>query len=72
MLQPLPVTLVPADADLCWEAARLQAVTANAGLSLDDSVCLALAKRDTLPAWTTNKAWEDVADTAEVKVVLIR
>ena len=34
MLQPLPVTLVPADTDLCREAARLQAVTADAGLSL--------------------------------------
>ena len=72
MLRPLPVTLVPADADLCWEAARLHGVTADAGLSLGDSFCLALAKRDRLPVWTANKRWKDVADAAEVEVVLVR
>ena len=72
MLRPMPVTLVPADADLCWAAARLHGVTANAGLSLGDSVCLALAKRDRLPAWTANETWKDVADEIGVKLVLIR
>ncbi len=43
MLRPLPVTLVPAAAELCWEAGRLRAVTADAGLSLGDGFCLALA-----------------------------
>jgi ribonuclease VapC len=71
MLRPLPVTLVPADADLCWAAAALHAVTADAGLSLGDSVCLALAKRDRLPAWTVNETWKAIADEVGVKVVLI-
>ena len=71
MLRPLPVTLVPVDADLCWEAARLHALTADAGLSLGDSFCLAIAKRDTLPAWTANKTWKDVAQAAEVRVVVV-
>ena len=71
MLRPLPVTLVPADADLCWEAGRLYAVTADAGLSLGDSFCLAIAKRDNLPAWTVNERWKDVADAAEVKVKVV-
>jgi len=72
MLRPLPVTLVPADAELCWEAGRLRRLTAEAGLSLGDRFCLALAKRDKLPTWTADKKWKEVADVAEVRVVLIR
>ena len=72
MLRPLPVTLVKADAELCWEAGRLRAVTAEAGLSLGDRFCLALAKRDKLAAWTSDRKWKEVADAAEVKVVLVR
>ena len=72
MLRPLPLTLVPADAELCWEAGRLRRVTAEAGLSLGDRFCLALAKRDKLPTWTADKKWKEVADAAEVRVVLIR
>lgn len=72
MLRPLPIALVPAEAELCWEAGRLRAVTADAGLSLGDRFCLALAKREKLPAWTADRKWKEVADAAEVKVVLIR
>lgn len=72
MLQPLPITLVPADADLCWEVGRLRAVTVEAGLSLGDRFCLALAKRDELAAWTADRRWKDVASAAGAKVVLIR
>ena len=72
MLRPLPVALVPADAELCWEVGQLRAVTVDAGLSLGDRFCLALAKRDALPAWTADRRWKDVAATAEAKVVLIR
>ena len=72
MLNALPFTLVPADAGLAWEAGRLRADTAEAGLSLGDRFCLALAKREGLPAWTADKAWKAVASAANVKVVLIR
>ena len=72
MLNALPFTLVPADASLAWEAGRLRADTAEAGLSLGDRFCLALARRDGLPAWTADKAWKRVAGAANVKIVLIR
>ena len=72
MLNALPFTLVPADASLAWEAGRLRADTAEAGLSLGDRFCLALAKRDGLPAWTADKVWKTVAGAANVKVFLIR
>ena len=72
MLDPLPLTLVPADKALAQIAGRLRAATAEAGLSLGDRFCLALAQRDGLPAWTSDQNWKKIADAVEVKVVAIR
>ena len=72
MLDPLPMTVVPADRALAQLAGRLRAATAAAGLSLGDRFCLALAYRDELPAWTGDLDWKKVADAAQVKVVAIR
>lgn len=72
MLRPLPIALVDADAEQSWEAGRLRGLTVGAGLSLGDRFCLALAKREKLPAWTADKKWREVADAAGVKVVAIR
>ena len=72
MLDPLPVVVVPADKGLAQIAGRLRAVTAEAGLSLGDRFCLALAVRDGLPVWTSDQNWKKVADAAKVKVVAIR
>jgi len=72
MLRPLPIQLVPADAALAREAARLRRHTVEGGLSLGDRFCLALAKRDALPAWTANRHWKTIAEAAGVKVVAIR
>lgn len=72
MLKPLPVTIVDADVELAHVAGRLRAVTAEAGLSLGDRFCIALASRDGLPAWTADKQWRTVSDAAGVEVVVIR
>lgn len=72
MLDPLPLTVVAADKLLAQLAGRLRAVTASAGLSLGDRFCLALARRDGLPAWTSDGQWKTVAEAADVKVVAIR
>ncbi len=72
MLRSLPIVLVPADAALARDAARLSARTLEGGLSLGERFCLALAKRDALPAWTADRAWKEIAAAAEVKVVTIR
>jgi PIN domain nuclease of toxin-antitoxin system len=55
MLSPLPVDIIAADVDLAKIAGRLRAITADAGLSLGDRFCLALALRDGLPAWTADR-----------------
>lgn len=72
MLQPLPMDVVAADQALATLAGRLRAVTAEAGLSLGDRFCLALAQRDGLPAWTSDRSWKTVESAAGVKVVAIR
>jgi PIN domain nuclease of toxin-antitoxin system len=46
--------------------------TRRAGLSFGDRVCLALAKREGLPAVTADSAWTRIADAVGVKVQLIR
>lgn len=72
MLDPLPIALVPADKALARDAGGLRAITAEAGLSLGDRFCLALARREKVPVWTADRAWERVAGAAAVEVVLIR
>lgn len=72
MLHPLPMTIVEADQGLATIAGRLRAATAEAGLSLGDRFCLALALRDGLPALTADKTWRTIADAVGVKVSVIR
>jgi len=68
----LPVTLVAVDADLALRAARMSAVTREAGLSLGDRLCLALAQRDGATALTADRAWAGVAGAIGVTVEVLR
>jgi PIN domain nuclease of toxin-antitoxin system len=72
MLNPLPVNVIAADVDLARVAGRLRAVTAEAGLSLGDRFCLALAARDGLPAWTADRQWRVLPREVGAEIVLIR
>lgn len=72
MLRPLPVTWVEADAELAKMAGHLRAATSEAGLSLGDRFCLALALRDGLPVWTADRQWASIAETTGAKVKIIR
>lgn len=69
MLDPLPLTMVPADKALAQIVGRLRAVTVEAGLSLGDRFCLVLAHRDGLPAWTDDQNWKKLAEAVGGKVV---
>lgn len=71
MLRPLPMTIVAADHGLAMIAGHLRAKTAEAGLSLGDRFCLALARRDGLPALTADKQWRTIADAVGVTVSVI-
>lgn len=72
MLRPLPMAIVEADRALATLAGRLRAVTSAAGLSLGDRFCLALARREGIPALTADKQWRTVSDAADVTVTIIR
>lgn len=72
MLRPLPMAIVEADQALATIAGRLRSITVEAGLSLGDRFCLALARRDGLPALTADRQWRIVAQTAGVTVSVIR
>ncbi len=72
MLDPLPIELVPADKELARLAGQVRRPTAQAGLSLGDRFCLALAKQKGLSAWTADKGWQRIAGAAGVSVDIIR
>ena len=72
MLTPLPVVVIDADVELAWMAGRLREATAQAGLSLGDRFCLALAMRDRLPAWTADRQWRTISNRIDAEVVVIR
>jgi ribonuclease VapC len=63
------VRIVPFSEDLAWIAARLRASTRDAGLSLGDRACLALAIDRGASVYTTDRAW---AGAGVDGVVLIR
>lgn len=72
MLAPLPLDVVDADAALARIAGRLRKATAEAGLSLGDRFCLALAARDRLPAWTADRQWRTISKRIDAEVIVIR
>jgi PIN domain nuclease of toxin-antitoxin system len=72
LLQPLPVRVVPVDAGLSYDAGMLRPLTLKIGLSMGDRCCLALARRERVPALTAECRWPEVAAAAGVTVELIR
>lgn len=58
--------------DAAEAAAELIQHTKGKGLSLGDRSCLALARALNLPAATSDRIWSEVAEAANVKVVVIR
>ena len=59
-------------ADQAWRSAGLRDLTRNAGSSLGDRACLALATELGLPAITADRTWATITAGLGVAVVLIR
>ena len=72
LLRPLPIRLAPVDAALSYDAGMLRPITLEGGLSLGDRYCLALARREGLPALTAERRWTAIAAAAQVTVEMIR
>lgn len=71
-LDLLGLTVRAFDEQTAIIAGKLRAATRNAGLSLGDRACLALAVHEGSPAWTADKEWLTVAAAIGVTVVTIR
>jgi ribonuclease VapC len=61
--------IVDFDRDLAEQAGALIAQTKQAGLSLGDRACLALAVREKLPVLTADKAWKDLKVGVDIRLV---
>lgn len=60
-LDGLPMEVHAFDRDAAYTAGDLRRVTRNAGLSLGDRACLALAIRLDAEALTADRAWKSIA-----------
>ncbi len=69
-LASLPVQLVPLDPETGRLAGLMRAQTREAGLSLGDRCCLALAKTKGVAAVTTDRAWAEL--DLEITIELVR
>lgn len=56
-LRALELKIVPFDIELAYQTGRLRLLTRQAGLSLGDRACLALAQQLGLPVLTADRAW---------------
>ena len=67
------LTLMTVDFDmaLAYEAGLLRPLTKQAGLSLGDRACLALAKQLNLPAITTDRVWENLSLDITIQVIRV-
>jgi len=72
LLEQLPVTLLPVDADLALRSAMMAGVTKPAGLSMGDRICLAAAQRSGKAALTADPSWLKLAEPLGVRVQAIR
>lgn len=68
-LDPLGLEIVAFDVELAYRAALLAGPTRNAGLSLGDRACLALAAQLGLPALTADRAWRNLALQVQIHVI---
>ena len=63
------VRVIDFDRALAEEAGAMVARTQQAGLSLGDRACLALAYRESLPALTADHAWKSVDVGVEIRFI---
>jgi ribonuclease VapC len=72
LLQPLPISIIPADAAISHDAGMMRRATLSAGLSLGDRYCLACARSAGSTAITADRSWSLIADAVGVDIRLIR
>jgi ribonuclease VapC len=68
-LDPFEFDIVQFDTKLAYQAGLLRPLTKNAGLSLGNRACLALAQHLNLPVLTTDRVWKDLIPGVNVQVI---
>jgi len=68
-LARMAFVVVDYDLTLARRAGQLRPATRASGLSLGDRACLALAERERLPAYTTDRSWAKLDLEIEVRVI---
>ena len=68
-LRSIALTAVDFDISLAQRSGALRAETAKHGLSLGDRACLALAKREGVPAMTADRSWVGAASDIEIRLI---
>jgi ribonuclease VapC len=68
-LADLNLTVISFDSEQANKAGKMRNITRARGLSLGDRACLALAASRGATAVTTDKAWKDFEQVAQVLVV---
>jgi ribonuclease VapC len=72
ILETSEIDIISADAQLAIEAGLMRPITKQAGLSIADRFCIALAIKLGLPALTGDRKWSQIAETMGVEIILIR
>ncbi len=67
-IDALGLTIIGHDEAQAFASARLRRSTRDAGLSLGDRACLALAEARGVPAMTADRAWSRVASVDLVQI----
>ena len=71
-LAELALHVTPFDEDQAITGGKLRRATREAGLSLGDRACLALAKSLGATALTTDRAWRGIAVAVAVEIEVVR
>lgn len=61
--------VVPHDQPLALRTGALRLATRRLGLSIGDRACLALAERERLPVYTTDRAWRGLDLGVEIRLI---
>jgi PIN domain nuclease of toxin-antitoxin system len=68
-LMQMAFVVVAHDLTLARRAGELRSATRGFGLSVGDRACLALAERERLPAYTTDRSWRNLDLGIDVRLI---
>ena len=68
-IDSLELDIIGFDTQNAYGAGLLRSVTKQAGLSLRDRACLALAQQLSLPAITADRVWEGVLENVVIQLI---